>query len=279
MRVFFLVLFLVNTCYTSHSQCVPNLIYQDSLPNVWPISGFPSVTVGVTYYQKIDAKVPATLLEAALGDSSLVTIDTLGQTFYIGDWPVDSLILVGVYDLPPGILFDCYTNNCSAIGDSVTCANIYGIPTTAGIYATDILSNIFTHGVISVTLGGTLVVVPVQLDYYSQFGYYDTINRYTIEILPATTIETLNNTLLSVSCFYSNNKTIEIRIITNYNDDLSVSIHDLLGRTLHNDILQTSIGENRYIIDKNLDKGIHIITLQQRNIRISEKVFVSSSNY
>jgi hypothetical protein len=265
--------------YTSYAQCIPNPIYQDSLPNVWPITGFPSATVGASYYQKIDVKIPATLLDAALGDSSYVTIDTLGQIFYIGDWPVDSMILVGVYDLPPGILFDCYTNNCAAIGDSVTCANIHGIPTTVGSYATDILSNLYTHGVINVTLGGIPLTVPVEIDYYSQFGYYDTIYRYTIEVLPATSIEILNNNILSVSHFHANNKTIEIRINTNYNDDLSVYIHDILGRKLYNDILQTNVGENRYIIDRKLNEGIHIISLQQRNTQIFEKVFVSPSMY
>ena len=49
--------------------------------------------------------------------------------------------------------------------------------------------------------------------------------------------------------------------------------------TLYNDILQTNVGENRYVIDRKLNEGIHIITLQQRNTQIFEKVFVSPSQY
>ena len=75
--------------------------------------------VGVGYSQSWDMKTPTTLLDAALGDSSIVTVDTLGSTIYIGDWPVDSVVTIDVYDIPPGLIVECSTPGCR---------NIFGPP-------------------------------------------------------------------------------------------------------------------------------------------------------
>jgi hypothetical protein len=243
---------------------------------MWPATGFPPTTVGAMFSEQLDVKIPSTLIEAVEGDTSLVTIDTLGQTFYIGNWPVDSMMIVGVYDLPPGIVLDCNTNNCVFEGGTVGCGELHGVSTTVGVYAADAFFNLYTSGVVTINLGGVPLTIPMQQDFYSQFGHYDTIYQYTIEVIPATGIKILDNNL-SVSHFHSNNNTIEIEINTNYNDDVLVSICDILGRTLYNDILQTNIGKNKYLINKKLDEGIYIIAIKQRDILSSKKVLVSNN--
>ena len=114
----------------SFSQCVPNPIYQDSMPNIWPSSGFPNGMIGVSYCQSWDMKTPATLIDAALGDTAFVTIDTLGNTIYIGDFIVDSVVTIDVYDIPPGLIVECSSPGCSYAGDQVGCVDISGVPTT-----------------------------------------------------------------------------------------------------------------------------------------------------
>ena len=109
-KIFFSFLITLLSIF-SFSQCVPNPIYQDSLPNVWPVSGFPDGTVGVSYSQIWTMKIPETLIEAALGDTAFVTVDTLGQSIYIGDWLVDSVKIMEVLNTPPGMSVDCNTSD------------------------------------------------------------------------------------------------------------------------------------------------------------------------
>jgi hypothetical protein len=243
---------------------------------MWPATGFPPTTVGTIFSEQLDVKIPSTLIEAVEGDTSLVTIDTLGQTFYIGDWPVDSMMIVGVYDLPAGITLDCNTNNCVFEGGTVGCGEIHGVSTTVGVYAADAFFNLYTSGVVTINLGGVPLTIPMQQDFYSQFGYYDTIYQYTIEVLPTTGIDILDANL-SLSYFFSNKKPIEVEINTNYNDDVLISMCDILGRTLYNDILQANTGKNKYLINKSLDEGIYIITIQQGKMVTSKKVLISNN--
>ena len=96
---------------------------------------------------QIDLKTPTTLIEAAAGDSSLTTIDTLGNSYYIGTWPVDSMSMVSTIGLPNGFSLDCNAPNCVYEGDVVGCANVYGTTSDpVGIYPITILVNVYTHG-------------------------------------------------------------------------------------------------------------------------------------
>ena len=75
------------------SQCTPDPIYQDSTYNIWPdtVTNMPIYNTSVInsnnpYNGELLIKTPTTIIEASGGDSSLTSIDTLGQTFYVGDW-------------------------------------------------------------------------------------------------------------------------------------------------------------------------------------------------
>ena len=152
MRKIALILTLTFSCILGFAQCMPNSLYQDSAYNIWPdtIQNLPHATQGVNYYTQIDLKTPTTLIEAASGDSSLTTIDTLGSSFYIGTWPVDSMIMVSTIGAPSGITLDCNTANCSYEGDVVGCANVYGITNDpVGVYPITIEVNVYTHGSIT----------------------------------------------------------------------------------------------------------------------------------
>jgi len=261
----------------SFSQCVPNPIYQDSMPNVWPSSGFPDGMVGVSYSQSWDMKTPATLLDAALGDSSIVTVDTLGSTIYIGDWPVDSVVTIDVYDIPPGLIVECSSPGCSYPGDQVGCANISGIPTTIGTYSTDIVTNLYTHGVVTITVGGVPLTVPVELDYFSVTGTYDTIHRYTITIVEATSIiEQKNN--LEITNIINQNNNLYFDIYSSNSDIYNFIITDMLGRSIYTSDLLVNSGKNTHNIAKYIENGIYIITIKNDINLFSEKIRITSSN-
>ncbi len=277
LKQIFLILLVGCFSFNSTSQCVPDTIYQDSLPNVWPSSGFPDGMVGVSYSQSWDMKTPATLLDAALGDSSIVTVDTLGSTIYIGDWLVDSVVTIDVYDIPPGLIVECSSPGCSYPGDQVGCANISGIPTTIGTYSTDIVTNLYTHGVVTITVGGVPLTVPVELDYFSVTGTYDTIHRYTITIVEATSIVEQNNNL-EISNIINQNNNLYFDVYSSNSDIYNFIITDMLGRNIYTSDLLVNSGENTHNIAKYIENGIYIITLKNDTNSFSEKIRITSSN-
>ena len=277
LKQIFLILLVGCFSFNSTSQCVPDTIYQDSLPNVWPSSGFPDGMVGVSYSQSWDMKTPATLLDAALGDSSIVTVDTLGSTIYIGDWLVDSVVTIDVYDIPPGLIVECSSPGCSYPGDQVGCANISGIPTTIGTYSTDIVTNLYTHGVVTITVGGVPLTVPVELDYFSVTGTYDTIHRYTITIVESTSIiEQKNN--LEITNIINQNNNLYFDIYSSNSDIYNFIITDMLGRSIYTSDLLVNSGKNTHNIAKYIENGIYIITIKNDINLFSEKIRITSSN-
>ena len=152
MKKIVLILTLTFSCLISFGQCSPNSLYQDSTYNIWPdtIQNLPHAIQGVYYYTQIDLKTPTTLIEAASGDSSITTIDTLGNSYYIGGWPVDSFQIVNISGLPSGFTWSCSANNCMYNGDVVGCLDIFGNTTQSGTYSLTINVNTYTHGSITV---------------------------------------------------------------------------------------------------------------------------------
>jgi len=259
----------------SSSQCIPDTIYQDSLPNIWPSSGFPDATVGESYSQIWTMKIPSTLIEAALGDTAFVTVDTLGQTFYIGDWPVDSVVTIDVLNTPPGMSVDCNTSNCVFLGGTVACAEINGIPTTPDWYDLQIISNLYSHGVITVVVGGVPLTLPVNVNYFDIVGHYDTVSRYMITVNQASSLENVNNKIEIINISLKNNN-LQLKIQSNFSDKFQLNITDVIGRrVLVKEIILES-GENNFIFNQKLQNGLYIINLQNQNTRISDKFYLDS---
>ena len=269
-KIFFSLLLTLFSIF-SFSQCVPNPIYQDSLPNVWPVSGFPDGTVGVSYSQIWTMKIPETLIEAALGDTAFVTVDTLGQSIYIGDWLVDSVKIMEVLNTPPGMSVDCNTSDCVFPGGTVACADINGIPTTSDWYNLKVITNLYSHGVVSVIVGGVPLTLPVSLDYYDITGAYDTVSRYMITVNNATYIEHPTS-ILKITNLSCNNNYFSFGVNSNTSEKFQLSITDVSGRNIHTDNITTSVGRNEFQINSPISQGIYIISLQNKNSYISKKV-------
>lgn len=131
------------SCQYFNANCSPNNIYQDSTYNTWPdtIQNLPYGIVDSNYLTTLQIKTPSTLIEGAAGDTSLVTIDTLGSSYYIGGWPVDSFQIVNILGLPSGFSWSCSANNCMYNGDVVGCLDIFGNTTQ--------ITNCFSINIIS----------------------------------------------------------------------------------------------------------------------------------
>lgn len=275
LKQIFLILLVGLLPLNSTSQCVPDPIYQDSLPNIWPDSGFPDATVGVQYSQIWTMKIPSTLIEAALGDTSFVTIDTLGQLLYIGDWTVDSVVTIDVLNTPPGMSVDCNTPNCAFPGGTVACADINGIPTTTDWYNLQIITNLYAHGVVTLVVGGVPLTLPAEINYFDITGQYDTVSRYMITVNEPTDIQNISNNLRITNLVSDNNK-ISFNIYSDEYTEFNFLFADLLGRTIISEKIQTEAGKSEYKFNTKTENGIYILKLSNKEFNLSQKIHVAS---
>lgn len=277
MKRFVLILTLTISYFLASAQCTPNSLYQDSVSGTWPdtIQNLPHLTQGVSYYAAIDIKTPATLIEAANGDSSLTQIDTtiLGIPIsqYIGNWDVDSMILVQVNGVPNGISLDCNTGSaCSFPGDVVGCANVSGITNDpVGVYPIEILVNVFTHG----TLSG----LPISTDLYSALGYYESISGYKIVINSTSSIETFHEDDFKLFQNSPNpfSDYTTIKFNTPTSDNILFEVIDMFGRKVFADNITASKGVKSYQFNHNLSAGIYMYTINNGKQMITKRMIVA----
>lgn len=154
---------IVLTGNIATAQCTPDPQYTS--PGFYPDSatGFVSATANAPYEQLITIVVP---------------VDT---TVFIGPLPVtltfDSLVVVNVIGLPPGLSYSCFdgqnvsspVDQCAFEGGTTGCISIVGVPELIdeGIYNLSIEVNEFIEG----------AVASNSIDYYS-------INIYHGDIFP-----------------------------------------------------------------------------------------------
>ena len=276
MKKVVLILALTFSYILGFAQCTPNSLYQDSVYNIWPdtIQNLPHATQGVNYYTQIDLKTPTTLIEAAAGDSSLTTIDTLGNSYYIGTWPVDSMSMVSTIGLPNGFSLDCNAPNCVYEGDVVGCANVYGTTSDpVGVYPITILVNVYTHG--SITVFG--IPIAIETDLYSALGDYEYIEGYKIVVNSATGLETfyqddfaLFQNTPNPFAEYTN-----IQFNAPKSDNVAFEVVDMFGRSVYTEQITATKGLNTYQFSYDLSVGIYMYTINNGKESISKRMIVA----
>jgi len=278
MKKSLLILTFAFAAFFANAQCAPNALYQDSIYNIWPdtIQNLPHVTQGVSYYTQIDLKTPTILIEAAEGDSSQTVIDTLGTQFYVGDWPVDSMILIETLGAPVGITLDCNTPNCTYEGDVVGCANVYGTTTDpAGVYPITIVVNLYTHG--EITLFG--FSVDVETDLYSANGAYETIEGYNIVVNSVTGLETFHQDDFALFQNTPNPfaEITNIKFNSPNPENIIFKIYNLLGEEIESQLISSSRGVNTINLNtSSYSEGIYLYSISNGNEILTKRMIVKN---
>jgi hypothetical protein len=278
MKKKLLILTFAFSTFFANAQCIINPSYQDSLYDIWPdtIQNLPHASQGVYYYTQIDLKTPTTLIEAASGDSSVTTIDTLLTSFYVGDWPVDSMVLVETIGTPSGIIFDCNTPNCTYIGDVVGCANVYGTTNDpVGIYPITIVVNVYTHG--SLTLFG--LQVPVETDLYSATGAYETVNGYNIVVSTATGVETFHDDSFVLFQNSPNpfNGSTHVQFNSPRSGNVIFKVYNLLGKEVESKSIESLVGINTIKLNtSSYAEGVYLYSINNGNQLLTKRMIVKN---
>jgi hypothetical protein len=278
MKKILLSLTFAFAAFFADAQCTTNPLYQDSAYSIWPdtIQNLPHVTQGISYYTQIDLKTPTTLIEAASGDSSITTIDTVGTSFYVGHWPVDSMIMVETIGAPNGIILDCNTLYCSYDGDVVGCANVYGTTNDpVGIYPITIVVNVYTHG--ELTLFG--FNVPVETDLYSATGAYETIGGYNIVVGALTGLETFHQDDFALFQNSPNPfaETTNIKFNSPNPENIVFKVYNLLGEEIESQLISSSMGVNTINLNTlSYSEGIYLYSINNGDKVLTKRMIVKN---
>ena len=278
MKKILLSLTFAFAAFFADAQCTTNPSLQDSTYSIWPdtIQNLPNAVSGELYSTQIDFKTPITLIEAASGDSSQTVIDTLGTQFYVGDWPVDSMIMVEIIGAPDGITLDCNAYNCTYAGDVVGCANVYGTTNEPdGIYPISILVNVKTHG--SITIFG--VVIPVETDLYSATGAYESIEGYNIVVGALTGLETFHQDDFALFQNSPNPfaETTNIKFNSPNPENIVFKVYNLLGEEIESQLISSSIGVNTINLNTlSYSEGIYLYSINNGDKVLTKRMIVKN---
>ena len=277
MKKLLLILTFVFAYSFVNAQCLPNNSYQDSVYSIWPdtIQNLPHAMQGIPYYAQIDLKTPTTLIEASGGDSSLTSIDTLGTSFYVGDWPVDSMVMVETIGAPNGIVLDCNTPNCIYPGNVVGCANVYGTTNDpVGIYPITIVVNVYTHGEI-IVFGFPQAV---ETDLYSATGSYETITGYNIVVNTATSVETFHKDEFALFQNMPNPSlgSTTIKFNSPANEKIIFKTYNLLGEEIESRQISSSSGVNTIELNTSAySEGIYLYSINNGSQLLTKRMIVN----
>lgn len=263
-----------------YAQCSPDPIYQDSTYNIWPdtIVNLPTVLQSTSYHTELNIKTPATLIEAAAGDSSFTQLDTtiLGTpySFQLDDWPVDSMSLVSIDGLPNGLSLSCTYANCVLPGDVLTCASVDGTTSDPlGVYPITIWVDVYTHGILD--LG--IIQYPLSTSLFEATGSYESVTGYKIVISNTSSYEMFNSkefTLLQNVPNPSNGNTI-IKFNTPNSEHISFNITDMFGKIVYSKQIESISGLNTVNINEKLSAGIYTYSIKNDEKILSKRMVIS----
>ena len=124
MKRTLLLVILVISAGAARAQCTPNPLYTDSIFGVWPdtTTDFRSGLLNVFYSDTLNLLIPSSAQDISM------------------DYPditIDSVQLVNVTGLPPGLSVSCNSQtpaSCSYLPETLGCGLIEGIPTASGTF-------------------------------------------------------------------------------------------------------------------------------------------------
>lgn len=227
---------------------------------IWPDSAtnFASGQVGVAYAQNITVKVP---------------LDTVQSPVKICFTRFELLVPPSYpnYNLPHGLTLTGNPSNLKFPGNANSCAIISGTPTTAGTYTIHFQVDAYGTTILSFQNCPT----PVNPNNGSKITTQN-IDYYIINISPATIIQQYQN--ISNLNVFPNPATDKLNISFNstVSENFQFTLFDITGKTLINQNIKSTIGENKTTIDvSELDNGIYFYTISNSVISQSNKIIIN----
>ena len=228
----------------SFAQCTPNTSI--TTPGIFPDSatGLASGVINMPYNQVLQMRIPA--------DTTIIVI------IFPVTIPIDSVRLISLTGLPPGLNYSCNPTNCTYLGGTNGCALIDGTPTDTGLFTVTAIVTTYAGG--------------------GQFTQTDTLNYYTIRI----------NSSVGLSEFSPNNFIVEQNNPNPFSDFSFINYYlansgvvdfkmvDLAGKVVDQHSSVANAGKNTFTIDaRNFDHGTYIYSLTYNNRTITKRLVIT----
>ncbi len=241
----FLILFFVVTG-TQAQTCTPDPQYATN-DGIWPdtTTNFNGGVVGVAYNQNITVTVPQDT--------------TIGSPPFTTTIPFDSVHMVSMSNLPPGLTYMCSPSICTWLGGTSGCAAIYGTPTTAGTYSLSIVVNAYVGG-------STTPIV-------------ENVNGYKIIISAGVGISENSSLLFEVKQNMPNPFSGKTTIVFSSpsEEKVKISVYNMLGKIVIEKKIEAVKGENEVEIDgKNLTGGMYFYTVEYKGKTVTRRMMVNN---
>ena len=152
------------------SSCfIADCFFSDGVLVDSPASFYPDTTElspicsGSFYNQEIQFYVPFEI-------GHIVGAPYYYNNLDVSGFPIDSLVLIDIIGLPQGLDYNCNSNNCLFVGNTIDCFSIFGSSNEVGL-----------HELVFVFEGYTNVL-GTAISYFNTIGEYLNINGYQIQV-------------------------------------------------------------------------------------------------
>lgn len=231
----------------SFAQCTPDIscIPSGTGYGVCPDSatGLPIGQVGVPYTATVSFKIPTTTDDFGIPGGTLNSVDVID---------VDSLA--------PGLSYVCNPGSCSFPGGTNGCILISGTPTAVHN------QQIIVHAMGHATVFGFPTSQPT------------TNEQYRSIVIPAASIETLDMSKFDVQQNTPNpfNSRSEIRFSSVSNAEVEFKVYNLLGAVVYSNTFKAERGANTIRIEANsFSAGAYMYSIKNGNKTITKRMIVS----
>lgn len=263
-RLLLALVFCLSANFIFAQTCTPDMQYADSTAGVYPKPRDPATNPdgGITECAVIGQYFQFNLT-VVIHDS--LKIGAFG-------FPLDSIVISEVTGLPQGLTYGCDPGNCHFLKNTLSCAYIYGTPTSAnapGAYDMIIKGSAFVNG----------SSFPLALEFpNAQLAP----GKYTIHLNASASdpceVTSTNNLEGKVSILTQPNPSsglTQIKINSKISGQFQMSVVDLLGQQVEKRQITISSGENNLEFDASrLANGLYLVQLQNEDGYATQKIAV-----
>ncbi|MBK6882343.1 MAG: T9SS type A sorting domain-containing protein [Flavobacteriales bacterium] len=223
-----------------NAQCTPNTLYTDSVFGVWPdtTADFRSGVLNQFYSDTLNILIPSDAQDISPSYPAIT---------------IDSIQLVSVDGLPPGLIISCNSQtpaSCSYLTEMLGCGLIEGTPTAIGTFnlTINVLAwfNFFGPQSLPQPFGGYSITISD-----SSVGVFDVV-------------ETGLTNVRNIPNPFSTRTTIEYQV--GVPGESRIRVFNLVGEEVWNQRTQTKLGMNKIVFESgDLPAGVYLYKVEAGN--------------
>ena len=220
---------------SAQAQCTPDPLYADSVFGVWPdtTENFNAAFLDQFYSDTLNLIVP--------NNASAIPADPPYPNF-----PLDSIQLLSVNGLPPGLAINCNSQTaaaCTYLPEQLGCGLIEGIPTVAGTYPIELTVRAY---------GFFFIVISQEIT----FGGYEIVVNEINTGMVATIQPGLAN-VRNVPNPFASRTSIEFQV--GRTGDAHVQVFNMVGEEVWSQHVQAKAGANKVTFEGgDLPAGVYL---------------------